>query len=173
MSIDYREPLWLIRTARNEISLPTPETDLKKLIISGKLTHRDEVCRANGYWFFLHESDEVQKHLGIEISPELLTIPNTDDDLTATEIEKSLPSQPSIPDLQPILSKPDDPVRNRALLEFQNTHIEETKPSQPFRPQIMGKLANLERASLWKTAIVLLLFVIAGLLVAILRVIRI
>jgi hypothetical protein len=58
---------WLVRTSRNWIAGPYLKEQVRQMIAEGKLTLDDEVCSATGYWFFLHEHDEVRTLLGIEV----------------------------------------------------------------------------------------------------------
>jgi hypothetical protein len=60
---------WLIRTADNWISGPYTLDQVSQMILGGKLGPEDEVCTANGYWFYLHESTELKTQLGIELPP--------------------------------------------------------------------------------------------------------
>ncbi|MBS1958873.1 MAG: hypothetical protein JST80_05305 [Bdellovibrionales bacterium] len=55
---------WLIRTKDLYISRPVSREELVKKIEKGDLNPLDEVCPANGYWFGLHEAEEVRRHLG-------------------------------------------------------------------------------------------------------------
>jgi hypothetical protein len=59
---------WLVRTAQNIIVGPYSKDEVCRLIEDGTLGLYDEVCPANGYWFYLHERNEVLERLGIEIS---------------------------------------------------------------------------------------------------------
>ncbi len=57
---------WLVRTSGNEIRGPYTQEALIKQIEDGGLGPEDEVCRANHYWIYLDEREEVQAQLGIE-----------------------------------------------------------------------------------------------------------
>jgi hypothetical protein len=63
MSNDY----WLVRTSLNEIIGPMSRDALISQIREGKIGIQDEVCRADSYWIYLDEVDEVKKQLGIEM----------------------------------------------------------------------------------------------------------
>jgi hypothetical protein len=56
--------VWLIRTKDLFISRPLTDQELIKKIEKGDLNPLDEICAGNGYWFGLHEAEEVRKHLG-------------------------------------------------------------------------------------------------------------
>lgn len=56
--------VWLIRTKDLFISRPLTDQELIKKIERGDLNPLDEICPGNGYWFGLHEAEEVRKHLG-------------------------------------------------------------------------------------------------------------
>jgi hypothetical protein len=58
------ESYWLVRTKELFLSRPLTQTDLVKKIEKGDLTPLDEVCPSGGYWFGLHEVEEVRQHLG-------------------------------------------------------------------------------------------------------------
>lgn len=90
---------WLIRTARNVIVGPYPRDKIRELILEGKLEVEDEVCPANGYWFSLHESEEVLRQLGIRPP-----ISQSENDVTKTGMqpggrESSFPEMPELVDV--------------------------------------------------------------------------
>jgi hypothetical protein len=57
--------LWLVRTPENRIVGPFPKTEVCRLIQAGELGPQDEVCRADHYWFSLHETEECDAQLGV------------------------------------------------------------------------------------------------------------
>jgi hypothetical protein len=61
------EDQWLVRTSLNEIIGPISRDALITQIREGKLGLQDEICKANSYWIYLDEADEVKKQLGIEM----------------------------------------------------------------------------------------------------------
>ena len=54
---------WLIRHPDLRFERPVTETDLIRLIESGKLGPRDEICKSGSYWFHLQDAQEVRKFL--------------------------------------------------------------------------------------------------------------
>lgn len=73
---------WLVRTSENWVTGPYLKEELCLMIQEGKLVLQDEVCPANGYWIFLHERDEVQKFLGVEV-PRVVS--EDEEDITETQ----------------------------------------------------------------------------------------
>jgi hypothetical protein len=54
---------WLIRHPDLSFERPVSEADLIRLIETGKLGPRDEICRSGSYWFHLQDAQEVRKFL--------------------------------------------------------------------------------------------------------------
>ena len=54
---------WLIRHPDLSFERPVSETDLIRLIETGKLGPRDEICKSGSYWFHLQDAQEVRKFL--------------------------------------------------------------------------------------------------------------
>jgi hypothetical protein len=54
---------WLIRHPDLSFERPVSESDLVRLIETGKLGPRDEICKAGSYWFHLQDAQEVRKFL--------------------------------------------------------------------------------------------------------------
>lgn len=76
---------WLVRTTQNVIAGPYTQAQVLALIQDRKLGHHDEVCPASGYWFCLHEQEEVKKLLGIELPPEKSE--STGEEITETQTD--------------------------------------------------------------------------------------
>ncbi len=76
---------WLIRTAQNWIAGPYTCEQIRQMISENKLTLQDEVCVANGYWFSIHERDEVFKYLKIE--PPRQNTEGMEDEVTETQTD--------------------------------------------------------------------------------------
>lgn len=88
---------WLVRTSQNEILGPFSQAELLKQIEQGEFALEDEVCRADGYWFYLHEGEETQSQLGIapprpKRGDEEITQTDTDTETLMPE-QKKKPSQ--------------------------------------------------------------------------------
>jgi hypothetical protein len=149
---------WLVRTSKNWIAGPYPRSQLCEMIQNGHLTLHDEVCAANGYWIYLHESEEVKKLIGIDVplprgdSNEEVTETqaDSDDDTTDTEIRASgLQDSSDSNDFQ-------DPSDFGTTFKRSSSHKQ--KPSDPeyySRVEIMGQI---ERPSFWKGFIWILIF---------------
>jgi len=54
---------WLIRTKQNKILGPVSKEKIIELVNSGSLTDEDELCSGNGYWFWLKETELVDKYV--------------------------------------------------------------------------------------------------------------
>ncbi len=54
---------WLIRHPDLSFERPVSEPDLIRLIETGKLGPRDEICKSGSYWFHLQDAQEVRKFL--------------------------------------------------------------------------------------------------------------
>jgi len=76
---------WLIRTRDNSIFGPVPKEEVIRRIQTGELTPRDEVCRANHYWFTLYEKQEFVDQLGIPFPEKFL--PATEEETTDVSLQ--------------------------------------------------------------------------------------
>lgn len=54
---------WLIRTKSNHILGPVSKDKVVELYQNGSIKPDDEICSGNGYWFFIRESELVDKYL--------------------------------------------------------------------------------------------------------------
>jgi hypothetical protein len=54
---------WLIRTKSNHILGPVSKEKVLELYQNGSIKQDDEICSGNGYWFFIRESDLVDRYL--------------------------------------------------------------------------------------------------------------
>jgi hypothetical protein len=57
------EKNWLIRTKSNHILGPVSKEKVNELYQNGSIKQDDEICSGNGYWFFIRESDLVERYL--------------------------------------------------------------------------------------------------------------
>jgi hypothetical protein len=78
---------WMVRTAQNVMKGPYSIDEIRDFIQSSKLTTLDEVCPSGGYWFFLHEAEEVETQLGV--APPL-PLHAAEDEVTQTEVMEEL-----------------------------------------------------------------------------------
>lgn len=81
---------WLIRTAKNEIRGPVSQEELLDQVARGEVLLEDEVCRADGFWFYLHEGDETRAQLGID-PPHVRRRGDDEETQTDTETETLVP----------------------------------------------------------------------------------
>lgn len=77
---------WLVRTHENKISGPFTADEVKARVLSRALALQDELCSSDGYWFFLHEAEELQTQLGVQYPPRAKDREATD---TETQTETS------------------------------------------------------------------------------------
>jgi hypothetical protein len=174
------EDQWLVRTSLNEIIGPMSRDALVAQIREGKLGVQDEVCKANSYWIYLDEADEVKKQLGIEM-PKSSKGKNheesTETDLQAMTQELHLPVSK-----KDSSSSPADEFEAFDALEEDGTkvlstrggHRSEGKASRfdrrsygeqmgQSRPLVLGRV---EGPSVWRF-IVVGLIILTGILVAV------
>lgn len=57
------EKNWLIRTRSNHILGPVSKEKVLELLRNGSIKADDEVCSGNGYWFFIRETELVNRFL--------------------------------------------------------------------------------------------------------------
>lgn len=85
---------WLVRTEKNFLSGPFPAQKVREMIQSGELGYQDEVSSAHGYWFYIHEVDEVKKQLGIDVPRDKSReVPSEDATLTEFDLDEDYRSQ--------------------------------------------------------------------------------
>lgn len=76
---------WLIRTKSNHILGPVSKEKVLELYQNGSIKPDDEICSGNGYWFFIRESELVQKYLIGRESQAFNPISEAKDVLTSNE----------------------------------------------------------------------------------------
>ncbi len=54
---------WLIRTKSNHILGPVSKEKVLELYNNSSIKADDELCAGNGYWFFVRETELVEKYL--------------------------------------------------------------------------------------------------------------
>lgn len=57
------EKNWLIRTKNKHIIGPISREKVLELLENSSIKGEDEVCSGNGFWFFIKETDLVNKYL--------------------------------------------------------------------------------------------------------------
>jgi len=140
---------WLVRTSKNMILGPFNKEDLCQKITKGEFSTLDEVCKSDGYWFFLNEAKEVQAHLGITPPKPQFDV----DEITHTEKEFTKTS-----DLTPL------------QLSIQNNLPTHSKESTRPLNQLLNKIEN---ASILKAITVLLIAFGVALFLSVLRLVKI
>jgi hypothetical protein len=76
---------WLIRTKSNHILGPVSKEKVLELYNNGSIKPDDEICSGNGYWFFIRETEMVDRFLLGSDSQGFNPISEAKDVLTATE----------------------------------------------------------------------------------------
>jgi hypothetical protein len=62
------EKNWLIRTKSNHILGPVSKEKVIELYNNGSIKAEDEICSGNGYWFYIRETELVERFLtGTEV----------------------------------------------------------------------------------------------------------
>lgn len=90
---------WLIRTKSNHILGPVSKEKVQELYQNGSIKPDDEICSGNGYWFFIRESDLVNKYLMGTSSQTYNPISEAKDVLTQKEndtVEQEPPAKDDI-----------------------------------------------------------------------------
>ncbi len=133
---------WLTRTSHNQITGPFTQAEICQKIQKGELKLQDEVCAANGYWFYLHESEEVRQQLGVQV-PRMKSFGH-DDEITQTQTGTApLDEDRTDPELRrpPVLSAvpPGPPPLLNPPLDSgfegeENTLVEPFRPKPPAAP---------------------------------------
>lgn len=63
---------WLVRSPQNQIAGLFSKDELIKKIQAGEFSSEYEICPGNGYWIYLHETNELESQLGISLPAHLL-----------------------------------------------------------------------------------------------------
>jgi hypothetical protein len=116
--------LWLVRTHDNKISGPLTADEVRAQVLSRSLALQDELCSSEGYWFFLHEAEELQTQLGVQYPPRAR-------DREATDTETQTASQGKVSTL-PDRTDPD-------FRRSENVHV---LPSAPTGQAPLGWVAQ-------------------------------
>ena len=81
---------WLIRTKSNHILGPVSKEKVLELYQNGSIKPDDEICSGNGYWFFIRESDLVEKYLVGREAQTFNPISEAKDVLTSSDADPQL-----------------------------------------------------------------------------------
>jgi len=84
---ESEETQWLIRTEENWIMRPMSKKEVLDRINRLEIKLNDEICPGNGYWFSIHEKDEVFRNLGIYPPSALWRGQHAEDEITDTETQ--------------------------------------------------------------------------------------
>ncbi len=173
---------WLVRTRDNRILGPLSRAEICQLIFTHRLGIEDEVCRANFYWFYLHEHKELSAQLGIHLPRQ----PRDDDDeVTETETAVSDVTADVTADVAPgspvgitagggsgtpvgtvDVGSPVPAPHRETQPEKRDPHLD---AEEEFRRQLA---AGIERTSFRKTLVTLLFLLFIGLLIWMFRLLR-
>lgn len=85
---------WLIRTKSNHILGPVSKDKVIELYKNGSIKGDDEVCSANGFWFFIREKDLIEKYLLGNKGQPFNPISEAKDVLTSDESSHDVPERP-------------------------------------------------------------------------------
>jgi hypothetical protein len=165
---------WLVRTEKNQILGPFSAEKVRQMILQGSLNAQDEVCQANTYWFYLHEADEVQKQLNVQVPRSTLVEEKGEQTETAIDLRISRDIQVSqnqaaapenheggelIPDLDGHLTEETAVLNNRALRQFtpRKNEMDSEELSDHAREFFrVSVMAHTERPSYWRIFVVFL-----------------
>ncbi len=115
------EKNWLIRTKSNHILGPVSKEKVLELFKNNSIKADDELCTGNGYWFFVRESELVERYLLGKESQGFNPISEAKDVLTSTKHE----APPVEEDITLLTSLPKSSAAARAELEIPATPREE------------------------------------------------
>ncbi len=81
---------WLIRTRSNHILGPVSKEKVMELYKNGSIKSDDEICSGNGYWFFIRETELVEKYLTGSFSQSFNPISEAKDVITSSAPDENL-----------------------------------------------------------------------------------
>jgi hypothetical protein len=97
------DKIWLIRTKSNHILGPVSKEKVIELYKNGSIKADDEICSGNGYWFFIRETELVNRFLLGQEAQGFNPISEAKDVITAnisniiSPVKKEItPSSPSV-----------------------------------------------------------------------------
>ncbi len=143
---------WLVRTAQNQLSGPYARDEIIELISEGALGLQDEICRANHYWIYLHEHEELKEQLGI-VMPVAVPI---DDEATETDTEVTRTNV----------------IDSQTQAAAHSAARATVRPSGPLQPPAYVVIGKIERISFWKAITWVLLFAVGVLIAIVLSLLR-
>lgn len=106
---------WLIRTKSNHILGPVSKEKVLELYQNGSIKQDDEICSGNGYWFFIRESDLIDRYLLSDNVQSFNPISEAKDVLTSSGTSTYEPTRDDITVIGGIdLSKVKEPATPKA-----------------------------------------------------------
>ncbi|MCM0605820.1 MAG: hypothetical protein KA715_06985 [Xanthomonadaceae bacterium] len=86
---------WLVRSPQHQITGLFSKEDLINKILAGEYSSEFEVCSGNGYWIYLHETEELQSQLGITLPAHMLAQASGTPEEAQGEITEDFPEESS------------------------------------------------------------------------------
>lgn len=110
---------WLIRHPDLSFERPVSEIDLIRLIETGKLGPRDEICKAGSYWFHLQDAQEVRKFLhNVKLEAILPKMADSTSTSLVTDIRvKGVERKETVPPVEAQLEWPEAPAQEEPVEE--------------------------------------------------------
>lgn len=102
------EKNWLIRTKNKQILGPATKQKIIELIEKGSLTGEDEVSSGNGYWFWIKETDLLDKYIYGDESQTFNPISEAESVLAVSGVR--LPTSSATPAARPSSPPPSKPA---------------------------------------------------------------
>lgn len=136
------EKNWLIRTQNKHILGPVSKKKVKDLIDEGFLKSEDELCSGNGFWFFIKESEYLDKYIfGSEVQP---FNPVQEAEVLYTEgIEKLLSRQIKTEEKSIDTDLPETPVDDITVTNFDLSKLKE-QPEKETKDQSVEIIESAE-----------------------------
>lgn len=97
---------WLIRTHKNQILGPVSKQKIIEFLDGGALSKDDELSTGNGYWFWVRESDLVERYVRGDMPQTFNPISEAKDVITSSLTENKTASISRIPSHQAKASTP-------------------------------------------------------------------
>ena len=145
---------WLIRTQKNQILGPFSHQEVRDLILNQKIQLQDELCPSEGYWFFLHDKEELEKQFGLSISENLSLQHEVDTDAGMTQLlQKGKKERSPVSDA--FNPKNEEPEITTFVSRSKDQHLEVPfmSPKSAGRPKVIekkeGPLASQNRFQRW------------------------
>ena len=116
---------WLIRTKNNHILGPISKAKMVELYNNGSVKPDDEICSGNGYWFFIRESELVNRYLLGDDIQSFNPLTEANDVLTATgeaitQVEEGQTASTTIINLNEFNESGDESSEDETLLPADN-----------------------------------------------------